>query len=141
MSPREALETDPGQRLALVTAYEALESSGFVPNRTPSTRLDRVGTFNGQVTDEYKEQNMAQEVGTYFIPGSMRAFATVSFVLATCYGLGLITVSRRVASTTFSNLVDQRTLLTRPARQVLWRYTWPAILYGQMNAKLPLSAV
>lgn len=82
MSPREALETDPGQRLSLVTAYEALESSGFVPNRTPSTRLDRVGTFNGQVTDEYKEQNMAQEVGTFFIPGSMRAFATVCFVRA-----------------------------------------------------------
>jgi acyl transferase domain-containing protein len=78
MSPREALQTDPGQRLALVTAYEALEMSGFVPNRTPSTRLDRVGTFNGQVADEYKEQNMAQNPGTYFIPGSMRAFATVS---------------------------------------------------------------
>jgi hypothetical protein len=77
MSPREALQTDPGQRLALVTAYEALEDAGFVPNRTPSTRLERVGTFNGQVVDEYKEQNMAQDVGTYFIPGSMRAFATV----------------------------------------------------------------
>ncbi|KKA17749.1 Polyketide synthase, partial [Rasamsonia emersonii CBS 393.64] len=61
MSPREALQTDPGQRLALVTAYEALEMAGFVPNRTPSTQLDRVGTFNGQVADEYKEQNLAQE--------------------------------------------------------------------------------
>ena len=77
MSPREALETDPGQRLALVTAYEALEMSGFVPNRTPSTQLDRIGTFNGQVSDEYKEQNMSQEVGTFFITGSMRAFASV----------------------------------------------------------------
>ncbi|KAL9119419.1 MAG: hypothetical protein Q9187_004027 [Circinaria calcarea] len=74
MSPREALQTDPGQRLALVTAYEALEMSGFVPNRTPSTQLDRVGTFYGQVSDEYKEQNMAQDIDTYFIPGSMRAF-------------------------------------------------------------------
>jgi acyl transferase domain-containing protein len=77
MSPRECLETDPGQRLALVTAYEALEMSGFVPNRTPSTQLDRIGTFNGQVADEYKEQNLAQQIGPYFIPGSMRAFATV----------------------------------------------------------------
>ena len=78
VSPREALQTDPGQRLALVTAYEALENSGFVPNRTPSTRLSRVGTFYGQVADEYKEQNMAQKVETYFIPGSMRAFGAVS---------------------------------------------------------------
>ena len=75
MTPREALETDPGQRLALVTAYEALEESGFVPNRTPSSDLQRIGTFFGQVADEYKEQNMSQNVGTYFIPGSMRAFA------------------------------------------------------------------
>ena len=74
MSPREALETDPGQRLALVTAYEALEMSGFVADRTSSSRVSRIGSFFGQVCDEYKEQNMAQHVGTYFIPGSMRAF-------------------------------------------------------------------
>ena len=77
MSPREACQTDPGQRLALVTAYEALEMSGFVPNRTPSTQLDRIGTFYGQVVDEYKEQNMAQEIGTHFIPGGIRSFAPV----------------------------------------------------------------
>ena len=37
LSPREAIQTDPGQRLALATAYEAVEMSGCVPNRTPST--------------------------------------------------------------------------------------------------------
>ncbi|KAL8787344.1 MAG: hypothetical protein Q9195_007803 [Heterodermia aff. obscurata] len=74
MSPREALQTDPGQRLALVTAYEALEMAGFVPNRTPSTQLSRIGTFYGQTVDEYKEQNMPQAIDTYFIPGSLRAF-------------------------------------------------------------------
>ena len=78
MSPREAKQTEPGQRLALVTAYEALEMSGFVPNRTPSTQLSRIGTFYGQTTDEYKEQSMAQEVDTYFITGSLRAFGPVS---------------------------------------------------------------
>lgn len=77
MSPREALQTDPGQRLALVTAYEALEMAGFVPNRTPSTKLERIGTFYGQTVDEYKEQNMPQNVDTYFIPGSLRAFGPV----------------------------------------------------------------
>ena len=77
VSPKEALQTDPGQRLALTTAYEALEAAGVVPDRTPSTQRSRIGTFNGQVADEYKEQNLAQEVGTHFIPGTMRAFATV----------------------------------------------------------------
>lgn len=74
MSPREAQQTDPMQRLALVTAYEALERSGFVPNRTPSTNLNRIGTFYGQAADDYREVNAGQEVDTYYIPGGCRAF-------------------------------------------------------------------
>ncbi|SPN97748.1 probable polyketide synthase [Cephalotrichum gorgonifer] len=74
MSPREAFQTDPMQRMALTTAYEALEMSGYVPNRTPSTQLDRVGTFYGQTSDDWREINAAQEVDTYFITGGVRAF-------------------------------------------------------------------
>jgi hypothetical protein len=55
MSPKEAAQTDPMHRLALLTAYEALEMSGFVPNRTPSTKVDRVGTFYGQTSDDWRE--------------------------------------------------------------------------------------
>lgn len=74
MSPREALQTDPMQRLAIVTAYEALERAGYAANRTPSTNLHRIGTFYGQASDDYREVNTAQEVGTYFITGGCRAF-------------------------------------------------------------------
>ncbi|KIW05310.1 uncharacterized protein PV09_03835 [Verruconis gallopava] len=74
MSPREALETDPMQRLILVTAYEALERAGYVANRTPSTNLHRIGTFYGQASDDYREVNTAQNIGTYFITGGCRAF-------------------------------------------------------------------
>lgn len=74
MSPREAFQTDPMQRMALTTAYEALEMSGYVPNRTPSTKLDRIGTFYGQTSDDWREINAAQEVDTYFITGGVRAF-------------------------------------------------------------------
>lgn len=77
MSPREAMQTDPMQRLALITAYEALELSGYVPNRTPSTRLDRIGTFYGQTSDDWREINAAQEIDTYFITGGVRAFGPV----------------------------------------------------------------
>lgn len=73
MSPREAEQTDPVHRLALVTAYEALESSGYVHGRGIHAR--RVGTFYGQASDDYREVNSGQEVGTYFIPGGCRAFA------------------------------------------------------------------
>lgn len=74
ISPREAAQTDPMQRLALVTAYEALEMSGYVPNRTPSTQLSRIGTFYGQTSDDWREIQAAQKVDTYFIPGGVRAF-------------------------------------------------------------------
>ena len=74
MSPREALQTDPMQRLALVTAYEALERAGYVANRTDATNLHRIGTFYGQASDDYREVNTAQEVSTYFITGGCRAF-------------------------------------------------------------------
>lgn len=73
MSPREAEQTDPMQRLALVTAYEALERAGYVDGRGVIHR-QRVGTFYGQASDDYREVNSGQEVGTYFIPGGCRAF-------------------------------------------------------------------
>ena len=73
MSPREAEQTDPMHRLALVTAYEALESSGYVHGRGIHAR--RVGTFYGQASDDYREVNSGQDVSTYFIPGGCRAFA------------------------------------------------------------------
>jgi acyl transferase domain-containing protein len=45
ISPREASQIDPAQRIALMTAYEAIEQAGIVPDATPSTRRDRVGVF------------------------------------------------------------------------------------------------
>jgi len=75
MSPREAAQTDPMGRLALVTAYEALEMSGYVANRTPSTKLHRIGTFYGQTSDDWREINASENVDTYFITGGVRAFA------------------------------------------------------------------
>lgn len=62
-------------RLALVTAYEALEMAGYVPNRTSSTRLGRTGTFYGQASDDWRELNASQNIGTYAVPGGERAFA------------------------------------------------------------------
>lgn len=70
MSPKEAEQSDPGQRLALETAYEALEMAGIVPDRTPSTMRDRVGVFYGMTSDDWREVNSGQNVDTYFIPGT-----------------------------------------------------------------------
>ena len=74
MSPREAAQTDPMQRLMLSTGYEAMEMAGIVPGRTPSTKHDRIGTFYGQTSDDWREVNAAQDIDTYFISGGVRAF-------------------------------------------------------------------
>ncbi|KAK8249133.1 polyketide synthase module [Phyllosticta capitalensis] len=74
MSPREASQADPAQRLAIMTAYEAIEMAGITPNGSPSTQKDRVGVFYGVTSDDYREVNSGQCIDTYFIPGGNRAF-------------------------------------------------------------------
>ncbi|KAF1347668.1 beta-ketoacyl synthase [Delphinella strobiligena] len=74
ISPREAAQIDPAQRIALMTAYEAIEQAGLVPDATPSTRRDRVGVFYGVTSNDWMETNSAQDIDTYFIPGGNRAF-------------------------------------------------------------------
>ena len=74
ISPREAPQIDPAQQLALMTAYEAIEQAGIVPDATPSTRRDRVGVFYGVTSNDWMETNSAQAIDTYFIPGGNRAF-------------------------------------------------------------------
>ena len=75
MSPREAAATDPGQRLLLMSTYEALQMAGYPYNKAKSTHGHRVGTFIGQTSDDYREANQGQEIGIFWTPGGMRAFA------------------------------------------------------------------
>jgi len=74
MSPREAPQADPAQRLSLLTAYEAIENAGLVPDATPSTQRDRVGVFYGATSNDWGETNSSQNIDTYNIPGLRRAF-------------------------------------------------------------------
>lgn len=64
ISPREAPQIDPAQRLALMTAYEAMEYAGFVPDSSPSTQSDRVGVFYGTTSNDWGEINSSQNVDT-----------------------------------------------------------------------------
>jgi naphtho-gamma-pyrone polyketide synthase len=74
MSPRETESCDPAQRLAITSAYEAIEMAGLVPNTSPSTQTDRIGVFYGVTSDDWREVNSGQNIDTYFIPGGNRAF-------------------------------------------------------------------
>ncbi|KAK4498029.1 hypothetical protein PRZ48_010685 [Zasmidium cellare] len=75
MSPSEAMQVDPIQRMLLMVVYEALQMAGFVPNLSPSTQSDRIATFIGQTTSDWLGINDQQGVGTHYVPGSLRAFA------------------------------------------------------------------
>ncbi|KAI1130878.1 hypothetical protein F5Y10DRAFT_288595 [Nemania abortiva] len=73
MSPREAAQTDPMQRLMLLTAYEALESAGYYDTGDPDSR-PRNGTFYGVAGDDYRQANSSQDVDINYITGGTRAF-------------------------------------------------------------------
>jgi noranthrone synthase len=74
ISPKEAPQMDPAQRMALMSTFEAMESAGMVPGTTPSTQLDRVGVFHGVTSNDWMETNTAQDIDTYFITGGNRGF-------------------------------------------------------------------
>ena len=74
ISPKEAPQMDPAQRMALMSTHEALERAGFVSNTTPSSQNDRVGVFHGVTSNDYLECNSGQDIDTYFITGGNRAF-------------------------------------------------------------------
>ncbi|KAK2593654.1 hypothetical protein QQS21_008658 [Conoideocrella luteorostrata] len=73
LSPREAAQTDPMQRLMLLTAYEALESSGYYDNGDEGNR-PMYGTFYGVAGDDYRQVNSSQNIDTNYITGGIRAF-------------------------------------------------------------------
>ena len=73
MSPRQAAQTDPIQRLVLMSTYEALEQAGYSYESTDSLR---VGAFIGQSSDDWREVNAAQDIDTFHIPGGNRAFVS-----------------------------------------------------------------
>lgn len=74
VSPKEAPQLDPAQRLALMSTYEAMEQAGIVPGATPSTQNDRVGVFHGVTSNDWMETNSAQDIDTHFVVGGNRAF-------------------------------------------------------------------
>ncbi|KAH7120608.1 PKS16 protein, partial [Dactylonectria macrodidyma] len=75
MSPREAASTDPGQRLLLMTTYEALEMAGYTQEPQAAERDTKVGSFFGQTIDDWREYNAAEKVDMYYVTGGIRAFS------------------------------------------------------------------
>ncbi|KAF2149698.1 polyketide synthase [Myriangium duriaei CBS 260.36] len=86
ISPKEAAQCDPQQRLASMAAYEAMEDAGMVVGRTPSTHKERIGVFLGSTGCDWFETNTPQDISTFFISGGNRAFTPgrVNYVFNLC---------------------------------------------------------
>ena len=73
MSPREAASMDPQQRILLETAYQAMESSGYLGSHRRETG-DPVGVFLGASFVEYLDNTSANPPTAYTSTGTIRAF-------------------------------------------------------------------
>ncbi|PWY93856.1 ketoacyl-synt-domain-containing protein [Aspergillus sclerotioniger CBS 115572] len=73
ISPREAAYMDPQQRLLLATAFEAMDSSGYLRNHRKEDG-DPVGCFIGSTYTEYLENTCAYSPSAFTAPGTIRAF-------------------------------------------------------------------
>jgi acyl transferase domain-containing protein len=73
ISPREAKYMDPQQRLLLETAFEAMDSSGYLRYHERE-RGDPVGCFLGASYTEYLENTSAYSPTAFTATGTIRAF-------------------------------------------------------------------
>ncbi|KAL9060315.1 MAG: hypothetical protein Q9162_000719 [Coniocarpon cinnabarinum] len=73
ISPREALQMDPVQRMLLMTTYEALEMAGY--GEKSQDPAPRIATYFGQTVDDWKTINEQQGIDTHFLPAVNRGFA------------------------------------------------------------------
>ena len=73
MSPREAASMDPQQRVLLETAYQAMESSGYLGSHRRESG-DPVGVFLGASFVEYLDNTSANPPTAYTSTGTIRAF-------------------------------------------------------------------
>lgn len=75
ISPREALMMDPGHRLFLMTAYEALETAGYSSGATKTTDPNKTAAFFCQSADDWwKVSHNALGCDAYTLQSVQRAF-------------------------------------------------------------------
>ncbi|KAJ7715656.1 thiolase-like protein [Mycena maculata] len=78
MSPRQALNTDPQQRVLLETVVDALDDAGYRPadeGGEVGWNRDRIGMFAASAITSYEQNsNMTTDIDAFYVPGVARGF-------------------------------------------------------------------
>ena len=91
VSPREALQIDPGHRLFLMAAYEALEMAGYSRGHYAAPDDSRIATFLGQATEDWRDIMHLSGGDAFSLGGLQRSF-----------GPGRVNFSMRWSGPTYS---------------------------------------
>lgn len=65
---------DPIQRLLLMTSYEALESAGYSKNASLATESNRIATYFGQASEDWRDVLNNSDIDIYHVPSISRPF-------------------------------------------------------------------
>nr|A0A455M7S4.1 RecName: Full=Non-reducing polyketide synthase atnG; Short=NR-PKS atnG; AltName: Full=Arthripenoid biosynthesis cluster protein G [Arthrinium sp.]AYO60880.1 NR-PKS AtnG [Arthrinium sp.] len=74
VSPREAMQMDPGQRLLLHGVYTALEDAGLVTGSSTAADNKRISTYIGDGSDDWRDLQSQHGVDKYIVQGTQRSF-------------------------------------------------------------------
>ncbi|KAF8224464.1 polyketide beta-ketoacyl-synthase [Tricholoma matsutake] len=118
ISPREARNMDPQQRILLHTAYEALEDSGYVPDATPTFRPETFGCYIGVATHDYL-QNLRNDIDVYYSTGTLRAFLSGRISYAMQLSGPSIVVDTACSSSNVALYQGARALMNRDCNAAL----------------------
>ena len=65
---------DPLQRLLFTTSWEALESAGYSKDGTLATESNRIATYYGQASEDWRDILNNEDIDIYYVPSLSRPF-------------------------------------------------------------------
>lgn len=113
ISPREATQMDPLQRLLLHVSYEALEMAGYSKDGTLATDSNRIATYFGQASEDWREVLNNQGIDIYYVPGLSRPFAPSKLNYHYKWGGGSYALDAACATSTTAITLACSALLAR----------------------------
>ena len=113
VSPREATQMDPVQRLCLTTTHEALEMAGYAPGASPSMDPERVATYIGVTGYDWLETLHQQGNDIYYVTGAAKAFVSGKINYHYKFGRGAYTLDSVCASSTTALTLACKGLIAR----------------------------